>query len=161
MLPSKYSVGFKHEESDSEESYEGELSLMERRIHQSLIGSGSEHDLINESASSGDDKFTYESDQEMRSNLNDSDTLIPLVPDHEKHAENLDSRIGNCSTSGKQSSIREGLNWHCKNIVPYSSRRISRAFWPHWVYRMFDSYWLAQRAAGSFALLAFSHKNIN
>ena len=152
MLPSKYSVdrqGSINEESDTEESFENELSSTERRIHQSLIRSSFEYD---ESASSGDDKFTYESDQEIRSNLNTPDTLTPLLPDHEKDAENLDSRIGSCSSSGKQSSIREGLNWCSKNKDPYS-RRTSRAFLPGWVYRMFDSYLLAQRAAGTFSLL--------
>ncbi|XP_012570656.1 uncharacterized protein [Cicer arietinum] len=149
MLPLKYSVevrGSKNEESDSEENFERELSSAERRIHQSLIGSSYEHDLIDESASSSDDRFTYESDQELRSSLNDPDTSISLLPDHENDAENLDSRIGNCSSSGKQSSTR-GLNWCSKNIDPYPSRRISRAFMPGWVYCMFDSYWLAQRAA--------------
>lgn len=147
VLPSKYSVdrqGSLNEESDTEESFENELSSTERRIHQSLIRSSFEYD---ESASSGDDKFTYESDQEIRSNLNTPDTLTPLLPDHEKDAENLDSRIESCSSSGKQSSIREGLNWCSKNRDPYSSHRISRAFLPGWVYRMFDSYLLAQRAA--------------
>ncbi|XP_073226990.1 uncharacterized protein [Cicer arietinum] len=155
MLPLKYSVevrGSKNEESDSEENFERELSSAERRIHQSLIGSSYEHDLIDESASSSDDRFTYETDQELRSSLNDPDTSISLLPDHGNDAENLDSRIGNCSSSGKQSSTRR-LNWCSKNIDPYPSHRISRAFMPGWVYCMFDSYWLAQRAAGSFSLL--------
>lgn len=139
---------FENGGNDSEESYESEISLMERRIHQSVTGSSYEHDLMDESTSSSDDKFMYESDQEIISNLNDSDALISLLSDHNKDAENLDSRIGNCSTSGKQPSIRYRLNSSCKNIDPYSSHRISRAFWPHWVYQMFDSYWLAQKAAG-------------
>ncbi|PNY00481.1 protein cereblon, partial [Trifolium pratense] len=147
VLPSKNSVdgqGSENEESDTEESFENELSSTERRIHQSLIRSSYEYD---ESASSTDDKLTYESDQEMRSDLNDSVTSTPLLHDHEKDPENLDSIIGSCSSSGKQSSIREGLNWRSKNKDLYSSHRISRAFLPGWVYCMFDSYSLAQRAA--------------
>lgn len=149
VLPSSYSGqvhGFKNEENDSEDSFESELSLTERRIHQSLLGSSYEHDIVDESASSGEDKLTYESDQESRSSLND-DTLLSLLSPHENDMENLVSRNGNCSTSGKQSSIRE-VKTCCKNIDPYASKRISRAFLPGWVYRMFDSYVLAQRAAG-------------
>lgn len=151
MLSSKYSIdgqGSKNEESDTEDSFENELSPTARRIHQSLIRSNYEYD---ESASSGDDKLTDESDQEIRSNLDDPDTL--MLADHEKYAENIDSRVGSCSSSGKQSSIREGLNRCYKSKDLYSSHRISRAFLPGWVYRMFDSYWLAQRAAGSSSLL--------
>ena len=159
LLPSKYSCvevhgsknGVNDSETNSEESFESELSPMERRIHQSIIGSSYDHDLMDESESSSDDKFMYESDQEIRSNRNDSDSLRLLLSDHGKDAEIPDSRIGNCSTSGKESSIGEQLRCR-KNIDAYSSHRISKAFWPHWVYRMFDSYWLAQRAAGSFAL---------
>ncbi|KAL9313473.1 hypothetical protein ACSQ67_018925 [Phaseolus vulgaris] len=112
-------------EPDSEESFENELSLVERKIHLSVVGSRYVHDTMDESANSSDAKFMCKSDQEIRSNL--------------------DSRTGNCSTSGKQSWKNE-LN-RCKHICAYSSHKISKAFWPHWTYRMFDSYLLAQRAA--------------
>ncbi|CAL0323216.1 unnamed protein product [Lupinus luteus] len=133
-------------EANSEDSFESELSLMERRIHQAVIGSSYEHDMTDESASSSDDKFMYESEQEIRSDINDSDTLRSLLPDRRKDSDNLELGIGNCSTSGKQSPIAD-LNRFCKNRDAYSSHGISKAFWPHWVYRMYDSYWLAQRAA--------------
>ncbi|KAG5034399.1 Protein cereblon [Glycine max] len=119
----------KNEENDSEpnseESFESELSLMERKIHLSVVGSSYVHDTMDESANDNDVKFMHNSDQEIRSNL--------------------DSRTGKCSTSGKQSS-KEELS-RCKNICAYPSYKISKAFWPHWAYRMFDSYSLAQRAA--------------
>ncbi|XP_057721985.1 uncharacterized protein LOC130936032 [Arachis stenosperma] len=154
LLPSKYShlgvcgskVGVNDSETNSEDSFESELSPMDRRMHHSIIGSGYDHDLMDESASSGDDKFLYESDQEIRSNQNDSDSLRLLLSNYGKDAEIQDSRIGHCSTSGKQSSIREQLRCR-KTIDVCSSHKMSRAFWPHWVYRMFDSYWLAQRAS--------------
>ncbi|CAJ1973920.1 unnamed protein product [Sphenostylis stenocarpa] len=113
----------KNEESDSEASFESELSLVERKIHLSVVGSSYVHDTMDESANISGAKC--KSDQEIRSNL--------------------DSRTGNCSTSGKQSS-KEELNRY-KNICAYPSHKISKAFWPHWTYRMFDSYLLAQRAA--------------
>ncbi|KAL3023754.1 hypothetical protein AAZX31_04G083500 [Glycine max] len=119
----------KNEENDSEpnseESFESELSLMERKIHLSVVGSSYVHDTMDESANDNDVKFMHNSDQEIRSNL--------------------DSRTGKCSTSGKQSS-KEELS-RCKNICAYPSYKISKAFWPHWAYQMFDSYSLAQRAA--------------
>jgi len=128
----------KIEESDSEpnseESFESELSLVERKIHLSVVGSSYVHDTMDESENSSHAKFMCKSDQEIRSNP--------------------DSRTGNCSTSGKQ-SWKEELN-RCKSICGYSSHKISKAFWPHWTYKMFDSYLLAQRAAGSFALLLLS-----
>ncbi|RDX69160.1 Protein cereblon, partial [Mucuna pruriens] len=133
MLSPKYSHAkmqkSKNEESDSEpnseESFESELSLVERKIHLSVVESSYVQDTMDESANGSDGKFMHKSDQEVRSNL--------------------DSRIGNCSTSGKQAS-KEELN-RCKNICAYPSHKISKAFLPHWAYQMFDSYWLAQRAA--------------
>ncbi|RYR47328.1 hypothetical protein Ahy_A07g033264 isoform A [Arachis hypogaea] len=86
------------------------------------------------SARSSGDKVTGKSYQEIRSNLNE--------------AETKDSRIDSCSTSGNQSCIGEELNDSFENRYAYPSNKISTAFWPHWVYRMFDSHSLAQRAAG-------------
>ncbi|MED6145484.1 hypothetical protein PIB30_025791 [Stylosanthes scabra] len=85
------------------------------------------------SASDRGDKVMGKSDQEVRSNLNE--------------AETKDSRIGSCSTSENQSCKGEELNDSFGNTDAYPSNKISRAFWPHWVYRMFDSHLLAQRAA--------------
>ncbi|XP_027354894.1 protein cereblon isoform X2 [Abrus precatorius] len=120
----------KNEESDSqansEESFESELSLMERKIHESAIGSSYVHDMMDESANKSDVNFMHKSDQEIRSSL--------------------DPGAGNCSTSGEQSS-KEELNRCCKSTYAYPSHKISKAFLPHWAYRMFDSFWLAQRAA--------------
>ncbi|KAI4337518.1 hypothetical protein L6164_015924 [Bauhinia variegata] len=143
MLRSK--TGETESEENSDESFQNGLSLTERRIHQSVTGSSYEHDTMDEPASSDDDRFMYESDQEIRSNLNDSDSMKALLSYPGKQTE-MDSRNGNCSTSGKQSCKVEMLSNCCKNTDAYLSRGISRAFWPHWVYRMFDSYCLAQRA---------------
>ncbi|KAI4316084.1 hypothetical protein L6164_024100 [Bauhinia variegata] len=143
MLRSK--TGETESEEDSDESFENGLSLTERRIHQSLTSSSYEHEMTDGSASS-DDEFTYESDQEVRSNPNDRDSMRTLLSNSGKETE-MDSRIGNCSTSGKQSYKVELFRNCRKNTDAYPSRRISRAFWPHWVYLMFDSYCLAQRAA--------------
>ena len=122
--------GLKNGQSDSDanpdEDFESELSPTERKTHLSVIGSGSASGMADVSANSSGVNFMHKSDQEIRSNL--------------------DLSIEKCSTSGKLSS-KEELNRCYKNI---QSHKISKAFWPHWVYRMYDSYWLAQRAAGSF-----------
>jgi len=125
--------GLKNGQNDSDanpdEDFESELSPMERKTHLSAIGSGSASGMVDVSANSSGINFMHKSDQEIRSNL--------------------DLSIENCSTSGKKSS-KEELNRCYKNI---RSHKISKAFLPHWVYRMYDSYWLAQRAAGSFTFL--------
>ncbi|KAF7817100.1 protein cereblon [Senna tora] len=147
-LRSNYSCteGSKNGDNDSEESFESfedELSLMERRIHQSVIGSSHEHDIMYESSSSDYEDCMYESDPEIRCNLNDSDSARSLLSDFGKQAIKMNLLSGSCSTPGKQSCKRE----ECKSAGAKFSRGISRTFWPQWVYRMFDSYCLAQRAA--------------
>ncbi|KAJ7958836.1 ATP-dependent protease LA (Lon) domain protein [Quillaja saponaria] len=135
-------------ETNSEESFESELSLMERRIHQSVVDSWDEHETIYESVSSDDDRFIRELDHgSRRSYLKDVDSIRPLLSDTEKSIKNTNSGIGNCSTSGKQSCKEDQPNKRCKDTDSKLPRGISRAFWPYWVYRMYDSYCLAQRAA--------------
>lgn len=124
--------GESNSEANSDESFESELSPIERILHAALVGPSYAHGIKDESANISDVKSMHKSCQEIRSNL--------------------DSSIGNCSTSGKQSS-KEELNRCYKNMHTHPSHKISKAFLPHWVYRMYDSYWLAQRAAGSFAFL--------
>jgi cereblon len=133
MLCSRVKVHALNGENDSEansnEGFKSKFSSIEGKTHLSVIGCSSASDTIDVSTNNSDVNFMHKSDQEIRSNL--------------------DLRIENCSTSGKQSS-KEELNRCLKNI---SSHTISNAFLPHWVYRMYDSYWLAQRAAGSFSFL--------
>ncbi|XP_054788639.1 uncharacterized protein LOC129294361 isoform X2 [Prosopis cineraria] len=137
--------GSKNVDDDSDgsfESFEDGLSPMERRIHQSIIGSGHDHDIMDESSSSDYEECRHESDQEIRCSLND-DMTRSLLSDRGKRAVNIDWIGGSCSTSGSGKKP-------CKMEACASanfSHGIPRAFWPHWVYRMFDSYCLAQRAA--------------
>ncbi|KAF3446727.1 hypothetical protein FNV43_RR11907 [Rhamnella rubrinervis] len=127
-------------ETNSDESFESALSLPERRTHQSAIGSCSGYDIIGESASSDDEKPER---QFQRSHLHDSDFMESL----HSEPEDEDSCLGPSSISGMRpckgkqqiSSLEKG------NINQF--RRVPRAFWPYWVYRMYDSYCLAQRAA--------------
>lgn len=139
-------------ESNSEESFDSALSLTERSIHHSAVDSCYGCDIMDESTSSDDEKFLCEPDLHFgRSFLKDSESVGSLHSNHQKHIENAD--LG--STSRRKSWQGEETDRHRKKINFDQFRRVPRAYWPHWVYRMYDSYCLAERAAGSFTLLLF------
>ncbi|XWS70302.1 hypothetical protein CRYUN_Cryun03dG0036300 [Craigia yunnanensis] len=124
-------------EANSEESFESELSQTERRIHQSAIGASYESDRMNESTSSDDDNKLSESDNQSGSPcLNNSSFIGSSPSNHEKQIRNAGLGIGTKSMGRKVAGPRSHL-----------SCTVSRAFWPNWVYRMYDSYCLAQKAA--------------
>lgn len=131
--PSK-SLTFADEDDDSEahseNSFESALSLPERRLHQSAIDCSYGY-VMDESTSSDDEKFVWESKfQDGRS--------------HSHH--HSDEKIsGDASGSGGQSH-KGSWRW-TQRKAGTSNYGIPRAFWPHWVYRMYDSYSLAQRVA--------------
>ncbi|KAG2691899.1 hypothetical protein I3843_08G026900 [Carya illinoinensis] len=132
-------------DSSSEESFESALSLVERRSHHSVADSS---DRMDESASSDDDKFLCESDlQFRRSFLNDSESTGSLHEDHKKQIENVKLGLGTSSTPGKLSCKGEEPDTCWEKMDFNKFRRVPRAFWPYWVYRMYDSYCLAERAA--------------
>ncbi|KAL3744439.1 hypothetical protein ACJRO7_013666 [Eucalyptus globulus] len=118
-------------EAHSENSFESALSLPERRLHQSAIDCSYGYDVMDESTSSDDEKFVWESkSQDGRS--------------HSHH--HSDEKIsGDASGSGGQSH-KGSWRW-TQRKAGTSNYGIPRAFWPHWVYRMYDSYSLAQRVA--------------
>ncbi|KAE8718872.1 exosome complex component RRP43-like [Hibiscus syriacus] len=122
-------------EANSEESFENELSQTERRIHQAAIGAGYESDGTDESTSSGDDgKF---SDSQLGSPCtNDPSSIRASTSGHTKQVRNSDLGIGTKSMTHKVAGPRSHL-----------SSTVSRAFWPIWVYHMYDSFCLAQKAA--------------
>ncbi|XVF35404.1 hypothetical protein REPUB_Repub18cG0142500 [Reevesia pubescens] len=131
------SHGGGNEENDSEESFESELSQTERRIHQSAIGACYESDRTDESTSSDDDNRLSELDNQSGSPyLNDFSFIGSSPSNHEKQIRNAGLGIGTKSMARKVAGPRSHL-----------SCTVSRAFWPNWVYRMYDSYCLAQKAA--------------
>lgn len=152
LLSNSSSHGYVIRDNDSdatsEESFESELSPRERRIHQSVVDSAYGCDIMDESTSSEDDKSAFESDiRSRRPHLNDSDSI-----GNWKQSENVGLRTGKSCTLGRRSHRGEGSKMCWRNELS-QFRRTSRAFLPHWVYRMYDSYCLAQRAAGSLTLL--------
>ncbi|KAB5514064.1 hypothetical protein DKX38_027970 [Salix brachista] len=141
------SVGYGHSDNDSEgnseESFETALSLAERRIHQSALNSCYGYDMMDESMSSDDDKFMSQL-EEMRSRRSHlSETEGSLYSDTGKNVVNTTLEIGNTSGLAKKG---EGSKKCWKKIDLNQFRRVPRAFWPHWVYNMHDSYCLAERA---------------
>lgn len=138
-------------ESNSEESFDSELSLAEMRMHQSAIDSCYGYDTIDESTSSDEDKFVCESELQLgSSHLNEpiGSTYLDYDRRNKKAILGMRSKSISGSQSCKQKGVKEG------RIATKLNRSygVSRAFWPCWVYRMYDSYHLAQRAAGSLTL---------
>lgn len=130
-MPSKVSLrghgdGDNDSEANSEESFEIGLSPAEKRIHQSAVTSCCGYDVIDESTSSDEDKFESEI-KRTKSHISD---------------------YGCSSTPGEQSLKGEGSRNRRKNAGLSHFSKVPRAFWPYWVYRMYDSYCLAERAAG-------------
>ncbi|KDP34171.1 hypothetical protein JCGZ_07742 [Jatropha curcas] len=151
MGPSKVSScrhgdGDNDSEATSAESYESELSLAERRIHQSAIDSSCSYDTMNESTSSDDDKSGSEM-KSTRSHASDADSIGSLHLEHKENIEKTTLGTACGSTPGKRSRRGEGSKRCWKNTDLNQFRRVPRAFWPYWVYQMYDSYCLARRGA--------------
>ena len=127
-------------EAKSDESFESALSLTEREIHQSAIGSYSGSDTMDESTTSSSDD--EKSQLQLQSKDSDSSDSLHSCPE----ISNVD--LASSSMSDMQSSKQEEPNKCWRNMDLNQFRRVPIAFWPHWVYRMYDSYCLAQRAAG-------------
>jgi cereblon len=146
VLPS---LGYGHSDNDSEansdDSFKSALSSAGMRTHQSALDSCYGYDVMDESTSSDDDKFLSQTEmRSTRSHLNESKG--PLYSDTGKNADNTTLEIGKSSDLAKKG---EGSKRCWKNTDLNHFHRVPRAFWPHWVYRMYDSYCLAERAAGN------------
>ncbi|XP_023538065.1 uncharacterized protein LOC111798942 [Cucurbita pepo subsp. pepo] len=126
--------------SNSEESFERELSLRERKVHQAAIGSS-------ESCSDEEISGSEAEHQHAMSHQNDSDSLSFLHSDYEKESEKPSPDIGKSSTSAKDSSERKEFKGCRRNSSFNHMHGVSKAFLPYWVYSMYDSYCLAQKAA--------------
>nr|GLL38052.1 protein cereblon [Ipomoea trifida] len=126
----------------SEESFESELSFGERRLHQSAIVSIIGEDMIDESTSSDDE--TLDQGLEVQSGrYHLHDFVGSLHTKRNKKSIDSSQGIGEGSASDMPSCKGNGSRKHAISQM----REVPRAFWPNWVYRMYDSYALAQRAA--------------
>lgn len=131
--------------TNSEESFESALSPSEKRLHYSAI------DSIMEDWTSSDD----------------DDQVVSTSAIQSSGSNPCSFRSIGCSTSGQEGEKEDGQSAICKTPVSRGKcqkqnrlasfrtntdlsrfRMVPRAFWPLWVYGMYDSYYLAQRAAG-------------
>ncbi|XP_050366433.1 uncharacterized protein LOC126784927 [Argentina anserina] len=122
-------------EPNSDESFESALSLTEREIHRSAIESYYGSDVMDESTSTDSEKSELQSQQSQSKDSTDS-----------LHSCSK-SLVGTSSLSEIQSSKQKDPSSCWRNTDFKQIRRVPRAFWPYWVYRMYDSYCLAQGAA--------------
>ncbi|GAV65519.1 LON domain-containing protein, partial [Cephalotus follicularis] len=141
-----YADGDNDSETNSEDGFETELSLAERKMHKSVIDSCYGYDVMDESTSSDDDKFVCESDVQFRGS-DQNHFIASLHLDHNKQIANAGLGVGKSSTPGGQYHKRERPKRYKKSTEFNQLHKVPRAFWPYWVYRMYDSYCLAQRAA--------------
>ncbi|KAJ8539617.1 hypothetical protein K7X08_013869 [Anisodus acutangulus] len=119
----------------SEESFESELSPTERRLHQSALVSC---DMFDDSTSSDDENIKQQSRiQPARYPLDNFRSSFGTGEN--KEADGVRFALGKRSMATHNTWKKCSLN---------QFRQVPRAFWPSWVYQMYDSYSLAQRAAG-------------
>ncbi|KAM7459344.1 hypothetical protein LguiA_036338 [Lonicera macranthoides] len=115
----------------SEESFESELSLAEKRLHQSALVSCYGSESGDESTSSDDEKSVYNTPPGSLDSLN------------EQRSESNCRRLGKELISEGKSC--RGFGWKKDSVNRL--REVPRTYCPHWVYPMYDSYCLAQRVA--------------
>ncbi|CAB4266457.1 unnamed protein product [Prunus armeniaca] len=130
-------------EANSDESFESALSLTEREIHQAVVDSYYGSDTMDESTTttSSDDEKSQSQLQGSQSKDSDSTYSLHSCP------ENNNVDLGSSSKSDVQSCKQKEPDRCWRNTGLKQFRRAPRAFWPYWVYRMYDSYCLAERAA--------------
>lgn len=110
-------------------------SARDMRTRQSLIDSPSEYG-VSEYCTSSDDDFEHERKQRLKhERMRDSGSAVSLV-----RKESLPCKI---------STMREGQErcWAVNGTK--RSYQAPLTFWSDWVYRMYDSFALARRAAGN------------
>lgn len=135
-------------EANSEESFESALSPSEKRLHYSVVDS-----IFCNSTSSDDDQVVGTSTvQYSGSNPYSSRSIGYLASSHDDENEEEQSTIGKTPVSQEKYQKQNRLASFRESTDLSRFRMTPRAFWPFWAYRMYDSYYLAQRAAGKFLL---------
>ncbi|KAL8504057.1 hypothetical protein ACS0TY_022699 [Phlomoides rotata] len=124
----------------SEGSFESELSSKERRLHHYALASSRSSDVYDESMSSDDEKFERHPESE-RSPFDKYTRSMHL----EFSRQNADDS----PIIGKSPSLnmRSPNKVRCRKHSVAQLHEVPSAFWPSWVYRMYDSYILARKVA--------------
>lgn len=142
---------FGDDDSNSEGSFESELSQKERRLHQSAISSFTRGEVTDESTSSDEENFVCDSHlYSKRCPEDDFQSATSVDTDNERKLANVNPK--------NESHKQRGSERYRMVQELGRFRKVSRAFWPYWAYSMYDSYHLAQRAAGILFLLPFIHQ---
>ncbi|KAK6129675.1 hypothetical protein DH2020_036541 [Rehmannia glutinosa] len=123
----------------SEGSFESELSSTERRLHHYALVSGRSSDVYDESISSDDERHLEL--QPERSPLDNYTSSMHIEYNKQNADDSL--RVGKRPFSHGQP--RNKIGWGKYSLAQL--RDVPRAFWPSWVYRMYDSYALARKVA--------------
>lgn len=132
--------------ANSEESFESALSPSEKRLHYSALDS-----IMDDSTSSDDDQVVKTSDvQSSGSNPYSFRSIACSDSGQDDEKEDGQSSIGQTPVSQGKCQKQNRLASFRTNTDLTRFRMVPRAFWPFWVYGMYDSYYLAQRAAGKF-----------
>ncbi|XP_010526167.1 PREDICTED: uncharacterized protein LOC104803803 [Tarenaya hassleriana] len=129
--------------ANSEESFESALSPSERRLHFSAVNS-----IMDESTSSDDEQDIRTSGiQSGGTNEYDSRSIGCSASYRDDQKEDVRLSTSESPMSQGKHQKEERLT-NCRIKTDLTQFRMTpRAFWPFWVYRMYDSYCLAQRAA--------------
>ncbi|KAG2298743.1 hypothetical protein Bca4012_010234 [Brassica carinata] len=125
--------------ASSEESFESALSPSEKRLHYSAVDS-----IMDDWTSSDDDEVVSTSGGSNPFSSRSVRCLASRQDDEREDGRSAESKTpvskGKCQMQNRLTSFRKNTDLNRFRMAP-------RAFWPFWVYRMYDSYHLAQRAA--------------
>ncbi|KAL9230351.1 hypothetical protein vseg_005714 [Gypsophila vaccaria] len=130
-------------DTESEKSFVSELSLSEMRLHQSALEACSRFDMMDASTSSDEERYVCESEilsSKSQSSDGSSNRKYPrrLFSDSESARKAKPRRLFEKGSASRKEIVAPRLN---------QFRTVSRAFWPYWVYQMYDSFSLAKKAA--------------
>lgn len=133
-------------DAESEESYLNELSLSEMRLHQSAVESCSTLDMIDELTSSDDEKLVCDLDFHSRKSQSSDSSSRSKYRRSIYAASGAERKLKSSQSPQK----RDAHEKRCLLARLNQFRVAPRAYWPYWVYQMYDSFSLAQKAAGTF-----------
>lgn len=140
----KYNNEDDDSEAHSEDSFENALSSRERRLHQSAVDSLYSYEVTDESTSSDEDLFASKLENQFEGLHASTFGSKKFQKSDENIRRNAEFAYQTPPARASHKGAKTRLCWKSSG----SNIGLSRAFWPHWVYRMYDSYSLAQRAAG-------------
>ncbi|KAK4786926.1 hypothetical protein SAY86_010759 [Trapa natans] len=138
----KYNYEYNDSDTHSEDSFENTLSPQERRLHQSAVASLYGYEVMDESTSSDEDMVANELENQFGRSYSSTFGSKKFQKSDETRTSNAE-----CACLTPEEASHQGTKTRPIQKTSGSHLSISRAFWPHWVYRMYDSYSLAQRAA--------------